>query len=75
MKNNNFFERPHIQTSFHTKYSQQPHSHSQRDYSHDRNITRMSPAPQDRLSHVPGPAVYPGPRYQSNDYQLGPRIS
>jgi len=57
------------------KHSHQPLRHSQRDYSLDRNITRISPAPQDRLSHVPGPAVYPLAKYPSNDYQLAPRVS
>ena len=75
MKNNNFFERKHIQNSFHTQYSHQPHHQSQRDYSHDRNITLISPSPQDRLSHAPAPANYPMTKYPINDYQLGPRIS
>jgi hypothetical protein len=75
MKNNNFFERPHIQNSFHAQLSHQPHRQSHRDYSLDRNITRNSPAPQDRLSHAPTPGVHPVMKYPSNDYQLGPRVS
>jgi hypothetical protein len=35
----------------------------------------MSPAPQERFSHLPAQHHYPLPTYNSSDYQLPPRAN
>lgn len=80
MKNRNFTEqdygsKPMFQSGFISQFVPQRTTNPARDYSVDKNIRRMSPAPQERFSHVPNQVVYQKPTYPTNDYQMVPRIT
>jgi hypothetical protein len=40
----------------------------------DKNLRRISPAPQERFSQVPNQVIYQIPVYSNNDYQIASRL-
>ena len=40
----------------------------------EKNLRRISPAPQERFSQVPNQVIYQIPVYSNNDYQIASRL-
>lgn len=79
MKNRNFQEqdygsKPLFQSGFISQFVPPRSNNPPREYSVDKNIRRMSPAPQERFSQVPNQYIYQMPVYSNNDYQMATRM-
>jgi hypothetical protein len=77
MKSKPLYEREYIKQPFiHSQFPAYVSSHrnttSSADFSLDKHFRRMSPAVNERFSHVPNQLLRSVPTYLSNEYQLHP---
>lgn len=80
MKNKLYQDQDHpnnkhlFQSAFVSQFVPPRTNNPPRDYSIDKNIRRISPAPQERFSHAPNHLVYQLPMLPNNDYQITSRM-